>query len=300
MATTNQLRQRWLSGNGQKTLESIYSLHVARLGHGHSSAELYALLGDLPFRDEVVNGRDFRAICFGARDLHLSECDFSFAQISNFYYCDLSGSKFDQCTGERASFHNKVNKCTFIGAKLRSCYFVDSEVRGCTFDKARLGGCSFKNADLTGSSFRNADCRRAVFADACLVGCDFRGANLEQAVFENTRVDKSTDIRGASLVNAYVADRFDNSGKLVVKGTDFRLARFDSTTQIGNDPDRIQEEIRRAVISALNERNDALAHQILSIITESGKEWEQTVDKRLQGDDRVAWENIMDDVYRML
>ncbi len=224
MATPNELRSRWKKSPGKEIQERVFALDVIRVGHGHSADELFKLLDNLPFRDEIANGRDFRALNMAAREIDLSNSNFAHGQITYFYFCNLAGSVFDGCTGERASFHSNIASCSFIGAKLRSCYFSDSVATKCDFSRARLRDCSFQKTDLRGSIFRDADCRGAQFAGANLLGCDFRGANLAEAVFCDVVLDKSTDFRGANLSNVNTSDWRDNQGNLTRKGVDLSLA----------------------------------------------------------------------------
>ena len=215
--------KRWKVFPGNKIQESIYSLRVLKLAHGHTAEELFHLLAGLPFREQVANGRDFRGLDFSARELDLQFCDFTYAKISAFYSCHLDHSVFDECIGERATFHQSLDSCSFVGANLRSCYFNYSIARNCNFTNAKLVSCNFQNADLRGSRFSNADCRECTFFGANLIGCDFRGANLEDAVFCAVSIDKSTDFRGSDLTKTLARDWFDNHGNVIGRGADFSL-----------------------------------------------------------------------------
>lgn len=231
MATKKQLRERWKRPPGDKIIENIYALGIIHAGHGHVAEDLFALLDGLPYRDEVPNGRDLRAMNIGGRGLYFLETDFSYCQLNSFFFCDLSRSSFEGCTGERISIHNAAASCSFRAANLRSCYFRDADLSNCTFDGAKLRGCMFQNANLAGSSFVNADCRDAAYAKATLFGCDFRGAKLDGARFEEVRLDKTTDFRGASLVNVLCEDRRDSNGIIIARGCDLTHGCMDSTTK---------------------------------------------------------------------
>ena len=221
MSTQRQLIDRWQTPLGKAIQDRIYSLGMIRAGHGLSADDLFQLLNELPYREEVENGRDLRGLGMGASDLDLSGTNFAYGKpMSSFFHCKLMNCVFDGCWGERASFHDDLSSCSFVRAKLRSCYFDDSIATNCDFSNYRLRGCSFQKTDLRGSRFGNADCRGCSFSGANLLGCDFRGANLVQAVFCDVILDKSTDFRGANLSRIINTDWRDNYGNIVRKGTD--------------------------------------------------------------------------------
>jgi uncharacterized protein YjbI with pentapeptide repeats len=223
MSTSSQLKSRWKSFPGCKIQERLFSLGLVHPNHGCESEAIFQLLSDLPFREEVSNGRDFRGLNMAASDLDLSFCDFSHAQITSLYSCKLMNAIFDHCFAERATFGSNLTSSSFVSAKLKSCYFNGSIAENCDFSNSHLFGCSFQNADLQGAKFINADCRRVSFAGAKLIGCDFAGANLEQAVFCDVLLDKSTNFRGANVSNVINSDWIDSKGNVTRKGTDLKL-----------------------------------------------------------------------------
>jgi uncharacterized protein YjbI with pentapeptide repeats len=224
MTSHKMLLSRWSTVPGSEILKAIYSLPLLKGDRPLDSEVIYRCLNGLPFREQVPNGRDFRGLNFGGRELTLSDCDFSFCSIVYFYCCILDGSVFKHCKAERATFATSLLNCDFSHAKLRACYFNDSAIRNCNFSHARVKDSSFKNADLRGTSFTNADCRGAQFVNANIVECNFSGANLEGAVFADTVLDKSTNFRGANIANIYNSDWFDNQGVIVHRGTDLSQA----------------------------------------------------------------------------
>jgi uncharacterized protein YjbI with pentapeptide repeats len=249
MATKRQLRERWKKEPGatiwKKIVDYIRSTHKWRAdatakanseSQTLDSSIVFGLLDGLPYREEVPNGRDLRGASLAsgwASDF--SETDFSYSGpgIGNFFHCDLRQSRFDEASAAHVSFHVKLTGATFYKAKLQSCHFTESDARSCCFDAANLYHTTFKNANLSGSSFSRANCKMVSFGGADLRGCDFRGANLEEAVFNETKIDKSTDFRGASLVNAYHSDSFDRAGNLTGHGVDLKQATYDESTKFG-------------------------------------------------------------------
>jgi uncharacterized protein YjbI with pentapeptide repeats len=123
---------------------------------------------------------------------------------------------------------------------------------GACFEGAKLTACSFDGSNLVGASFRNANCKDSSFQHADLTGCDFRGANLEGTLWLDLRIDKTTDLRGARLINMFNQDYTDKLGRFTA-GTDWRLATYDETTQFGNDPYPDQAEFLDAVLARLAE-----------------------------------------------
>src|SRR5260221_9188170 len=125
MANKQQLRDRWLVEPGltirRKVCDFKRGLPVS---HGRNSDELFCLLEGLPFRDEVPSGKDFRGSDFaGGREFDFSNSDFTYStSTSDFFGCDLRGSKFDEVKAERSSFGRLLEGASFRKAKLRSCY----------------------------------------------------------------------------------------------------------------------------------------------------------------------------------
>jgi uncharacterized protein YjbI with pentapeptide repeats len=223
-------------------------------GHGRESSELFSFLQGLPHREEVEGGRDFRGapLSGGTRDLDLRGCNFTYARLTlNLVNCDLREVVFDDVAGGNGIILDRLDGARFVRAKLRGAFFQKAQARQCCFDNASLAGASFEGADLTGSSFRNADCRRAKFLRAKLVGCDLRGAVLDEAVLQDVKLDETTDMRGASLLNVYDRALHDQAGNLVAPATDWRRARVDATTVYGHDGSSSARELIDAILLLL-------------------------------------------------
>lgn len=236
MASKRELVERWKQEPGKTILERIneffFGLQMPK--HGRSSAEAFAMLDGLPFRDEVPNGRDLRGASLngGVHELDFHECDFSYAELGmNLVNCDLGRARFDEVSGGGNVILKTLTGASFRKAKLRGCFFQNADVRDCNFDGAVLVGASFEGADLRGSSFRQATCKRTKFLGANLLGADFEKAVLDEAVFQEVRLDKTTNLRGASLVGLFHQDLKNRAGTVIARGVDPRLASYDDTTR---------------------------------------------------------------------
>jgi len=266
MASRKQLVDRWVSGPGKRNLLCVQDFFASALspGHGLDMDKLFLCLDGLPFREELPGGRDFRGVVLGGgvHELDLSRCDFSHASLNvNLVNCDLRNSVFDS-----ASFIRLVTRimegASFKKAKMVKCSLRGGDARSCCFDGANLQGTSFEEADLAGSSFRAANCRRANFYRANLLGCDFQGAVLDEAAFQEVKIDKSTNLRGASLVDLYHESHIDRSGKVVSRGTDWRLASYDASTKFGHDPKGQALELLDSAESLLESGQDSHAGRL--------------------------------------
>ncbi|HZQ82137.1 MAG TPA: pentapeptide repeat-containing protein [Gaiellaceae bacterium] len=258
MTAKKELVARWSAEPGRTILERVHAFffETQMPGHGRSSSELFALLDQLPYRDEVDGDRDFRGAPLGGgtRDLDLSRCDFSYATLTiNLVNCDLTGAIFDEAVGGDGMILDRLDGASFVHARLRRTHFQGARAHGCTFDGATLAGASFEAADLTGSSFRDADCRRAKFLRAKLIGCDLRGATLDEAVLQEVEIDETTDLRGASLVNAYDQELRDREGNVVAHATDWTRAKVDPTTRYGEDRSSRSNEIVEVTLRLLDD-----------------------------------------------
>ncbi len=312
MASKRELIQRWQKEPGlsirQRILDFLMDLDL-NPGHGKKGTQqVFQMLEGLPFREEVTNGRDLRGSDFGGGyELDFSDCDFSFASACRFINCDLSRSRFDHAS-EGIDFRNIVNNASFRGADLRSACFMNSQARECCFDKARLKRARFQDADLTGSTFFGADCYGAAFGGAKLKRCDMRHAILDMAVFADTLLDETTDIRGASLVNAFYDDYFDVSGNLVAHGVNLRLAKYDGTTKFGTDANAVPMEILDAALSILAEDPSPEARRIVDLLAnakerlghEAWERLEEEIISKLSPSEKDAYEEVMDNTYRDL
>ncbi len=193
---------------------------------------------------------------------------------------------------------------------MRNCFIRNARAHNCCFEGADLRGTSFQNTDLSGSSFRGACCKGATFAGANILGCDFSGANLDEAVFRDNQIDKSTDFRGASLINAFHDDDYDKAGNLRRHGVDLRLATFDETTKFGTDPlmdsieywDAIMEVARRdygddgeKIAAALAPIKERIVRAGVKSMT-----WQDELLAQLNDRQRALYEQIVDDAMKSL
>lgn len=233
MTSVIQLRKRWKEEPGITILEEIRDFFDK---DGDAQKPLAEILNGLPYREEVPGGKDLRAVSFlSTRELDLQGYDFSYAQIHALYLCRLSHTRFDFCRGI-SSLSSVLNHSSFVKAKLRTCYFTNSAIQEACFKEADLRQAKFTNTNLRGSSFENATCNETSFYGANLIGCNFKGADLTGAFFSGAIMDKSTDFRGANLMNACFEEHRDYAGNLLAKGVDPRSALYDQHTVFGTNP----------------------------------------------------------------
>ena len=233
MATKAQLIERWEEETGKKIAKKLDEYFEQ---DGKYPEHLEVILKDLPYREEVPEGKDLRAVSLGpSRELNLQGYDFSYASIEALYQCKLNHARFDFVSGAR-HLTGILDQGSFRKVRFRKCYLFSSSIQNACFDEADLMQARFTHSDLSGSSFRNAKCKETSFYKANLMGCDFRGANLTDATFTGALLDKTTDLRGANLTNLYCKEHRDNEGTLIAPATDWRQATYDETTIFGEDP----------------------------------------------------------------
>lgn len=178
----------------------------------------------------------------------------------------------------------------------------------CCFDDAKLPGTNFKDSDLTGSSFRNTNCKRACFYSANLTGCDFRGAVLDEAVFMGATLDKSTDFRGASLINAYYNEHRDNAGNFLAAGVNLRAANCDETTKLGDDPTAFPLEILERASEIVKGEFGIAPGRIASLLREAIKavragnteHWQEDILSQLDEREREIYDELMEQTFESL
>jgi len=279
-------------------------------GHGHTSDELFAMLKRLSFVEELPSGRDLRGATLsgGVHELDFRACDFSYARIQmNFVNCDFTGARFDEAT-VKGIILKTLDGASFRKAKLQGCFFQKASARQCCFDQATLMASSFEAADLSGTSFREADCKRAKFLGANLTGCDFRNANLQGAVLQEVQLDASTDLRGASLVNAFLNELKDRAGNPVARATNWQDAKWDASTQVGSDQREIALEILERASAILNNQTEPKAAQLRQRIeklksnlrSKYRPDWYETLLSSLETADASFAESVMNQATRGL
>lgn len=313
MATRRQLRQRWKQAPGDRILERITS-YLAAPSTPHamrSPDDLLQLLGGLPLRDEVPGGRDLRGAPLpGTGDLDLREFDLSFAEVATLVRCDLRRTRFDESAADGCTFGgSRLDEATFRNANLRSRHLSKLSARACVFDGSNLQSASFEGSDLEQSSFRDANCKRVNFAGANLVGCDFRGAILDGAVLNGARVDDTTDLRGASLLDVFDGDMVDTDGRVVTSASGWReRATWDDSTRTGSDPLAEAREVlsgmERLLARGKQPREVMLRDRVRSIrdrLTELGPEgWARELLEGAAAEDRPFVDSVLQDAYRTL
>lgn len=233
MATKAQLIERWEEETGKKIAKQLDEYFEQ---DGKYPEHLEVILKDLPYREEVPEGKDLRAASLGpSRELNLQGYDFSYASIEALYQCKLNHARFDFVRGAR-HLTGILDNGSFRKVRFRKCYLFSSSIQNACFDEADLMQARFTHSDLSGSSFRNAKCKETSFYKANLMGCDFRGADLTHAFFSGAIIDKTTDFRGANLTNACFEEDRNYAGDLLATATDWRQATYDETTIFGDVP----------------------------------------------------------------
>jgi hypothetical protein len=263
VATKKQLLNRWLEEPGRSIATRICSILIDYAEAlrplewtAHETTGLYIiprewlppfdtkvifdLLAQLPYRDEVANGRDLRGLASigGSPEWDLTNTDFSYLPGTDghsFVECHLEGAVFDGSDGDFTFL-----RCPLRRVRFRKVHFRPARFRGgfcagdcveCDFANAKMKKATFLgNANLQGSSFVEADLTWANLTGCDLRGCDFRGANLANAAIQESLIDSTTDFRGANLVGLSWRDLHDNSGRLFKHGSNWRRGRSDSTT----------------------------------------------------------------------
>lgn len=200
---------------------------------------IFDLLRDLPYREEVANGRDLRGMesMVGHEYWDLSDTDLSFLTrgYSRFFESKLDRAIFDGSQGRFDFMRGTLHKVSFKKVKFtggsRTGSFIGSNCCECDFSGAQLKRTFFlKGINLQGSCFAGADLTWAIMTGCDLRGCDFRGATLADTYIQETIIDKTTDFRGANLVGLRWQERRDKFGNLHEQGSDWRQGMYDGTT----------------------------------------------------------------------
>lgn len=308
MTSVMNLRKRW---NVEPLSSRVDEFLVRAFKEGARTEALLAILQDLPYRDEVAGGRDLRGLAsVTLSKMDLSGFDFSHVRSFTLVDCDLTGARFDGVNAPRSRISNKLRGASFRSAKLSKTIFSWSQARDCLFDGADITGSSFHDVDLEGSSFRGAVCKGVNFFGATLVGCDFQDAILDESLFRSVRLDASTNLRGASLINVAVDEDRDNAGNLIGRATDLRKASLDETTRFGTDPTADARELLHAMERVLRHvpATDPRAIALKEIISElkadqrklSSGDWRPEMQEKFGKENAKFFDEIMDEAYREL
>ncbi|WP_224245484.1 pentapeptide repeat-containing protein [Hyalangium gracile] len=310
-STRKQLKKRWEEPPGRAILERLHQRILALDSpDSREPRELFSLLEGLPFRDEVAGGRDLRGVPLegGVRGVDFSGWDFSYAKLEfSLVDCDLRGARFDEAV-VNGSITNDLRGASFRKANLRGGFFQGVDARNCCFDGAKLMSAGFQGANLEGSSFQGANCNGAIFVGANLVGCNFQGAILDEASLQEVRLDKTTDLRGASLINLFNEDHRDNAGRLLHAGTDWRLATYDETTRSGEDSSAQAIEVLGALVKRLEGEREPRGQRLLELTNQLRGElrqhyqdsWYEQLLARVPADERGWAEERVAEAVRSL
>jgi uncharacterized protein YjbI with pentapeptide repeats len=307
VASKKQLRDRWKQGVGLAISSRVNSL--ISTGSLVGTQELFDLK-DLPFKDEVENGRDLRGIHLegGVRSLDLRACDFTFSSLEvNFIECDLSEAVFNEAS-IRGIISNMLTNASFTKASLKGADLSQSSAHRCTFDEADLTGAIFDESDLYESSFVRAKCKRSSFFRANIARCSFQGALLEEAVLSGAKLNKDTDFRGASLVNVYDGEHRDRAGRLVAPGVNWRDATYDAGTTYGSDPRRQSLELVDAAIEITEMQREPQANWLRGELMETRerlnkrfeRDWYDELLRKASASDRPFIHDVFRDAARSL
>ncbi|MEM1033430.1 MAG: DUF2169 domain-containing protein [Myxococcota bacterium] len=152
--------------------------------------------------------------------LDLRGVDFTGAQLdrAQFIQCQADDASFAgaDLTGAGFVHETTCRRAVFAGATLDKINLHRCPAAGADLSGARLQGANLIKADL-----RGANLQRTVGREALLMRADLRGANLRGADLLGAIAQK-VDVRGANL-----------SGSNLSRG-DISLARMDDTTDVGD------------------------------------------------------------------
>lgn len=235
MSRTNlakKYKDRWQENPGKNILTAIRELSTTTDHPDSIQKQLFILLQELPYCQEIPTGKDLRGVPLTWRNsgVDFHGYDFSYSDLA-FYadHCNLQYARFDYATVSNFA-QNNLSHAHFFRADMRRCSLREVVAHFCNFERARLTLANLKGGDFRHSSFVSALCNSAMFVGARLEHCNFQHAKLEHAVLIGSHFDQTTDFRGASLKGAWVEEHRDIYGNLVAAGVDWRTALHDETT----------------------------------------------------------------------
>lgn len=306
MRTKRELLERWETEPGCSIRKKLYDLasQLWPRGHGIASEVILTLLDGLPYRGDVPGGGDLRGLQFGAvRELDFRGWDFSHGNPNLLIDCDLRSALFDYAVigCGVGTFSNTMNGASFFSAFFDKCCFDGSPARGCDFEKARLKKCDLSGMDLTGSRFRGAKLTDGSIRLADLRGCDFRGAILDRMVIHGVHWDKTTDLRGATLLNVMDEEYQDNRYG-VIPAADWRQTNYDETTRYTRDPSIEVVRTISAAIAAAGELRDPIAPRLSKVLRDMrdqvrkhfNENWREDLQQQLTEDEKALLEQVFD------
>ena len=182
--------------------------------------------------------------------LHLEEADLSQADLTRAHLTDarlagvqlykatlagahlvrvnLAGADLEEATLTGAN----LDTANLTGAKLTEATLAGARLQGATLSGAKLWGASLVGADLAMADLPGAD-----LFEANLSGADVDGATLAGADLRRARLDVATDLNGADLAMALVADVIWNGAALARVGWE-RLPQVGDERQARQRRDR--------------------------------------------------------------
>jgi hypothetical protein len=124
---------------------------------------------------------------------------------------------------------------------------------------------------------------------------------LDGVVFEDVRLDKTTDFRGAKLMNLWDTEFTDVHGRSH-PGTDWRLANYDETTQYIKDPTPQALKDVRDLLTILREDKDdprakKFEDRLRSIQQSLKKKYDADWPKKLKENLTAKEEAYLEEVY---
>jgi uncharacterized protein YjbI with pentapeptide repeats len=269
------------------------------------------IVSDLPFIEEVPLGRDLRGIGLGsvAHEFDFTGWDFSYGQVCLFFSgCILNNAKLDRVDYTQGYLKEaKMTGASFRGANLSRVNASNIVAHDCCFDGATLRRTNFQDSDLTGSSFVKAKCQNATFGRGVLLGCNFQGAKLDGAVITQAKIDKTTDFRGASLINIWYHEERNQGGSLAWPENDWRQATYDETTVYGDRPEVEEYALLNSLISLMSD-DDSLDAKVIAtklraarpLVPKDPENWIESVFQQITPEQAKLLESAIFDAVKMV
>jgi len=225
--TSEQLKARWLTEDGQKRLAAVKEALISR-------QEWNGILDGFDYTTNDFK-RDLRGVDLSEADLsgaNLSGADLYGAGLyeANLYRADLSGANLSEADLYRADLYEaNLRKADFYGANLRDANLREADLRGANLSEADLSGADLSGADLSGANIKGADLSGANLSGADLSGAFLYGANLEKAILEQA-ILSGADLTGCQMMKANLHGA-DISGAKVFGTSVWAIEMDDQTKQ---------------------------------------------------------------------
>ena len=233
--------------------------------------------------------------------MDFSGWDFSYGNPANLINCNLAKAIFDHALvgGGVSTLSSNLDNASFFNASLQQCHLDGSPARACNFEKARLKKCDLRKVDFTGCCFRNARFKDCSFSEADLRGCDFRGATLDEVILHGVHWDKTTDLRGATLLNV-IDEAFQAINGTFYAGADWHEANYDETTRYIRDP--LPEALRElgAYIAATRDIEHPSIGKLEKLLRETREQikkkfnpnWYEQLKEQLPNEEKLLLDDI--------